>query len=81
MLKNVPKKKWQEGPCMTIFGCMVNRNFINYLLKVIAMQTDIFTHGRIQLFVVMRPSDYIVSCLKVCLNQQQFLIFVFLDRN
>ncbi|XP_065168612.1 dimethyladenosine transferase 2, mitochondrial isoform X2 [Atheta coriaria] len=59
MLKNVPTKKWQEGPCMTIFGCMVNRNFINYLLKVIAMQTDIFTHGRIQLFVVMRPSDYI----------------------
>ncbi|XP_019868579.2 dimethyladenosine transferase 2, mitochondrial [Aethina tumida] len=58
LLKNVPKKNWSDDPCMTIIGPMSKINFLRYLMKILPLQADIISHGRIKLFAIMRPKDY-----------------------
>ncbi|XP_017775855.1 PREDICTED: dimethyladenosine transferase 2, mitochondrial [Nicrophorus vespilloides] len=59
LLKGVPIKEWKHGPAMTIIGTMTSISFITYLMKMLALQSEINTHGRIQLFTIMRPGDYV----------------------
>ncbi|KYB26311.1 dimethyladenosine transferase 2, mitochondrial [Tribolium castaneum] len=60
LLKGVPKKAWEDEPAMTVIGTMANMNFIRFLMKSLVLQSFITTLGRMQLYVFMRPRDYIV---------------------
>lgn len=46
---------------MTIIGTMPKLSFLMYVIKMISLQMEIATHGRIELFVIMRPWDYLVK--------------------
>lgn len=46
---------------MTVIGTMPSLDFIKYLFKSLSRQNDIVSYGRIQIFAIMRPGDYVVS--------------------
>lgn len=52
-----------SDPVMIIIGTMSKLDFLSYMFKMISLQSEIATHGRIELFVIMRPGDYLVIIL------------------
>ena len=50
-----------SDPCMTVIGTMPSLEFIKYLFKSLSRQNDVVSYGRVQIFAVMRPGDYVVS--------------------
>ncbi|CAH0551418.1 unnamed protein product [Brassicogethes aeneus] len=58
LLKNVPRKKWTDEPCMTLIGPMSKIDFIKYLMRCLTLQSDIVTYGRVQIFAIMRPKFF-----------------------
>ncbi|XP_044264144.1 dimethyladenosine transferase 2, mitochondrial isoform X2 [Tribolium madens] len=61
LLKGIPTKAWDDGPVLTIIGTMANMNFIRFLMKSVVLQSFITTLGRIQLYVFMKPRDYVLT--------------------
>ncbi|KAF2899754.1 hypothetical protein ILUMI_02530 [Ignelater luminosus] len=58
LLQGVPRRSWKDDPVMTIIGPMANLKFIDYLMKMLALQQGIACLGRIQIFALMKPLDY-----------------------
>ncbi|KAF5294029.1 hypothetical protein FQR65_LT10934 [Abscondita terminalis] len=58
MLMGIPLKPWDKDPVMTIIGAMPHQNFLKYLIRMIVLQQEITTYGRVQIFAFMQPSDY-----------------------
>lgn len=52
---------------MRFFAAVGSLNFFKYLIYSIVRQSDIFTHGRFEMFLVVPPPLYIVS-LQLILN-------------
>lgn len=48
-------------PFLTVIGTMPNIRFIKYLIKTLALQIDFAKYGRVQIFAIMHPRDFIVS--------------------
>lgn len=60
LLRDVPKKDWTDEPVISIIGPMANMKFIKYLIRTLALQTDLAKYGRPQIFAFMTPRDYSV---------------------
>lgn len=52
-------------PVMTIIGPMPKSTFLIFLMRCLTQQTSVVQFGRIQIFALMKPEDYIVSKLSV----------------
>lgn len=58
LLAGVPSKSWSSKP-MRFFAAVGSLNFFKYLIYSIVRQSDIFTHGRFEMFLVVPPPLYI----------------------
>ncbi|XP_022915495.2 dimethyladenosine transferase 2, mitochondrial [Onthophagus taurus] len=57
--KGIHKKNWNENPSFVIIATMPQLDFINYLMKAIAIQSELIMHGRMELYVIIRPGDFL----------------------
>lgn len=63
LLKGIPTKSWEEDPSLTVVGALPKSNFCFYINESIALGSSNFNFGRMQIFALMKPEDYVVGDL------------------
>ncbi|GJQ66618.1 mtTFB2 [Trypoxylus dichotomus] len=58
-MKGIPKREWVDDSVMTIIGTMSKLDFMMYLFRMICFQAEMATYGRVELYSIMRPGDYL----------------------
>lgn len=65
LLEGIPKKIWGDSPALSIIGSLSDKSFIYYLIKSLVEQESVVSFGRTQLYVFIRPADYIVCIIGI----------------
>ncbi|KAK9886297.1 hypothetical protein WA026_015807 [Henosepilachna vigintioctopunctata] len=72
LLRGIPKISWNNAPVLTIIGSTTNTQFLRHLAKALPMQTGLVAYGRFEMFLMMKPRDYVVLTADVPLDFLSF---------